>query len=115
MSEAIAQLVGKEDIDDLIDSGWRVKLDEHGNVLVVDLWSMGFTGPIPEAVGKWTSATSIDLKINQLTAPYSKREPNPHINDVVTILLPNKLSNWSIAGLCVSCHMVCGDAQGAER
>ena len=41
-TRVIAQLVGKEDINDLID-GQRVKLDEHGNVLEVDLSSLGLT------------------------------------------------------------------------
>ena len=37
-TRAIAQLIGKEDIDYLIDRE-RVKLDEHGNVLK-DLYDM---------------------------------------------------------------------------
>ena len=65
-TRVIAQLVGKEDIDRLIDVG-KVKLDEHGNVFEVYLASMGLTGQIPEAVGKWTSATKIDLSNNKLT------------------------------------------------
>jgi hypothetical protein len=62
----IADILGKTDIDDLLQSG-KVKLDSNGNVTYVDLHGKGLTS-LPEGVAAWTSATEIDLSYNKLTS-----------------------------------------------
>jgi len=65
-TKVIADILGKTDIDDLLQSG-KVKLDSNGNVTHVDLSGKGLTS-LPEGVAAWTSATVIDLSNNNLTS-----------------------------------------------
>jgi hypothetical protein len=65
-TKVIADILGKTDIDDLLQSE-KVKLDSNGNVTYVDLYGKGLTS-LPEGVAAWTSATRINLSRNSLTS-----------------------------------------------
>ena len=73
-TKVIADILGKTDIDDLLQSG-NVKLDSNGNVTYVDLSRNGLTS-LPEGVAAWTSATTIDLSDNNLTSLLTFLEKN---------------------------------------
>jgi len=66
-TKVIADILGKTDIEDLLQSG-EVKLDSNGNVTYVDLYGRMLTS-LPEGMAAWTtSATWIDLSNNNLTS-----------------------------------------------